>query len=51
MHRLGARFLDRYPRLDVLINNAGTLEPEPRRRFSSDGLEMTLAVNLVAPLS
>lgn len=35
------------PRLDVLINNAGALFD--RRLESADGLEMTLAVNLLAP--
>jgi len=47
IRRLSARFLDRHPHLDMLINNAGTLEP--RRRLSTDGIEMMLAVNLVAP--
>jgi len=47
IRRLSARLRDRHPRLDVLVNNAGTLEP--RRRLSADGIEMTLAVNLVAP--
>jgi NAD(P)-dependent dehydrogenase (short-subunit alcohol dehydrogenase family) len=47
IRRLSTRFLDRHPQLDILINNAGTLEP--RRRLSTDGIEMTLAVNLLAP--
>lgn len=36
-----------YPRLDALINNAGALFP--RRELTVDGLEMTLAVNYLAP--
>jgi NAD(P)-dependent dehydrogenase (short-subunit alcohol dehydrogenase family) len=44
---LANRFLTAHEQLDVLINNAGVLEPH--RRLSADGIEMTLAVNLVAP--
>jgi Short-chain dehydrogenases of various substrate specificities len=44
---LASHFLDTYDRLDVLINDAGVFEQ--RRHLSADGLEMTLAVNLVAP--
>jgi NAD(P)-dependent dehydrogenase (short-subunit alcohol dehydrogenase family) len=44
---LAGHFLDTYDRLDVLINDAGVFEQ--RRHLSADGLEMTLAVNLVAP--
>lgn len=40
-------FLKRYDRLDVLINNAGTLKSS--RRETEDGIEMTLAVNYLAP--
>lgn len=38
---------DRYVRLDVLINNAGVYMPE--RVLTFDRLEMTFAVNLLAP--
>lgn len=38
---------DAAPRLDVLINNAGALFDQ--RLESADGLEMTLAINLMAP--
>lgn len=38
---------DGYDRLDVLINNAGTYEPE--RHLTRDGVEMTFAVNYLAP--
>ena len=44
---LAKRCLSAHERLDVVINNAGVLEP--KRRLSADGIEMTLAVNLVAP--
>ncbi len=40
-------FLARHKRLDVLVNNAGAAFRG--RRESDDGLEMTLAVNHVAP--
>lgn len=36
-----------YDRLDVLVNNAGTGEPE--RTLTEDGIEKTFAVNYVAP--
>jgi retinol dehydrogenase 12 len=38
-----AELLSRYPRIDVLINNAGAYFDE--RRETSDGLEMTFALN------
>jgi NAD(P)-dependent dehydrogenase (short-subunit alcohol dehydrogenase family) len=44
---LGASFLEKHPRLEVIVNNAGVIEP--RRQLSLDGVEMTLAVNVVAP--
>src|SRR5512135_331250 len=37
----------RYPRLNVLLNNAGTFEKE--RHLTSDGVEKTFAVNYLAP--
>jgi NAD(P)-dependent dehydrogenase (short-subunit alcohol dehydrogenase family) len=45
--RLAEQVSSRYERLDVLINNAGTFEQT--RRLTSDGVEMTLAVNYLAP--
>jgi retinol dehydrogenase-12 len=44
---LAADFLARHDRLHVLINNAGALYAV--RRESQDGIEMTLAVNHLAP--
>jgi retinol dehydrogenase 12 len=41
--RLAQEIESRYPRIDVLINNAGALFP--RRTESADGLEMTFALN------
>jgi NAD(P)-dependent dehydrogenase (short-subunit alcohol dehydrogenase family) len=42
---LAEDFKRRYPRLDVLVNNAGAMFPE--RRESVDGIEMTLALNFL----
>jgi NAD(P)-dependent dehydrogenase (short-subunit alcohol dehydrogenase family) len=44
---VAAEFNRRYERLDVLVNNAGAMFPE--RAESVDGIEMTLAVNHLAP--
>jgi NAD(P)-dependent dehydrogenase (short-subunit alcohol dehydrogenase family) len=35
----------RYPRLDVLVNNAGTIQLD--RRQSADGIELTFATNVL----
>jgi len=47
VQRLAQEFRARHDRLDVLINNAGAMFP--RRRESVDGIEMTLALNHLAP--
>jgi NAD(P)-dependent dehydrogenase (short-subunit alcohol dehydrogenase family) len=44
---MAADISSRYPRLDVLINNAGTFEKT--RRLTTDRIEMTFAVNYLAP--
>jgi NAD(P)-dependent dehydrogenase (short-subunit alcohol dehydrogenase family) len=44
---LAEEAVDRYERLDVLVNNAGVYMPE--RVLTRDGLETTFAVNLLAP--
>lgn len=46
IRNLAQQFKDRYPRLDVLVNNAGGAWME--RQVTVDGLEMTLAVNHLA---
>ena len=45
--RLAQEFGERYDRLDVLVNNAGLIQD--RRTETPDGIEMTLAVNHLAP--
>ena len=45
--KLAADLLERYPRIHVLINNAGVWMTE--RQLNDDGLEMTFMVNHVAP--
>ncbi|MGD8627316.1 MAG: SDR family oxidoreductase [Anaerolineae bacterium] len=44
---MAAEINERHPRLDVLINNAGGFFL--RRQESADGIEMTLALNHLAP--
>ena len=46
IRRLAAVFKEAYPRLDVLINNAGVIRSE--RITTADGLETTFAVNHLA---
>jgi len=40
---LAANFLNRYDRIDVLINNAGVFPP--KQRITADGFEMQMGVN------
>lgn len=47
VRRLAAEVLDRHPRLDVLVNNAGAMFAT--RRLTEDGIEATWAVNHLAP--
>ena len=44
---LAAGVLERAPRIDVLVNNAGSIFV--KRAISKDGYEMTFAVNHLAP--
>ncbi|MBO0682917.1 MAG: SDR family oxidoreductase [Candidatus Dormibacteraeota bacterium] len=44
---LAAEALERYPKLEVLVNNAGAVHA--RRQLTADGVEMTWAVNHLAP--
>jgi NAD(P)-dependent dehydrogenase (short-subunit alcohol dehydrogenase family) len=46
VRRLAETFMVRYPRLDVLINNAGIITPE--RVVTEDGFEKTFQVNYLA---
>jgi len=47
VRRLAKELLDRYPRIDVLANNAGGVFA--RRTTSADGHELTFQVNHLAP--
>ncbi len=47
VRELGARIRAEHARLDVLVNNAGVYSRE--RRVTGDGLELTFAVNVLAP--
>lgn len=44
---LAAEALERYPRIEVLVNNAGAIYHH--RRVSVDGIELTWALNHLAP--
>jgi NAD(P)-dependent dehydrogenase (short-subunit alcohol dehydrogenase family) len=48
VRRLAADVIEDRPHLDVLVANAGVYAPE--RREKADGLELTFAVNVVAPI-
>jgi NAD(P)-dependent dehydrogenase (short-subunit alcohol dehydrogenase family) len=47
IRQLAAELLRRYPRIQVLVNNAGAIYA--RRQLTSDGVELTWAVNHLAP--
>ena len=47
VRRLAAEVLERYARLDVLINNAGAIYAT--RQLTADGIELTWALNHLAP--
>ena len=47
VRRLAEEFLERYDRLDVLVNNAGLVQS--KRTETPDGIETTLAINYLAP--
>jgi NAD(P)-dependent dehydrogenase (short-subunit alcohol dehydrogenase family) len=47
IRRLAGELLARYPRIQVLANNAGAIYT--RRQMTADGIELTWAVNHLAP--
>jgi NAD(P)-dependent dehydrogenase (short-subunit alcohol dehydrogenase family) len=47
VRRLAAEVLERYERVDVLVNNAGAVNAT--RQLTEDGVELTWAVNHLAP--
>jgi NAD(P)-dependent dehydrogenase (short-subunit alcohol dehydrogenase family) len=47
VRRLAAEVEERHSRIDVLVNNAGATYP--KRRLTPEGVELTLAVNHLAP--
>jgi NAD(P)-dependent dehydrogenase (short-subunit alcohol dehydrogenase family) len=47
VREFAAGFRRAVPRLDVLVNNAGVMSQQ--RQLSADGIELTLAVNVLAP--
>jgi NAD(P)-dependent dehydrogenase (short-subunit alcohol dehydrogenase family) len=47
VRELAATALERYPRIDVLVNNAGAVFA--KRELSADGVELTWALNHLAP--
>jgi retinol dehydrogenase 12 len=47
VRRLAGELLERYDRIDVLVNNAGVVRSS--RKLSPDGREMTMAINHYAP--
>ncbi len=47
VRKLADNFRERHDRLDVLVNNAGLIQS--RRKETPDGIELTLAVNHLAP--
>ena len=47
IRQLAAELLARYPRIQVLVNNAGAIYAQ--RQMTADGVELTWAVNHLAP--
>jgi NAD(P)-dependent dehydrogenase (short-subunit alcohol dehydrogenase family) len=50
VHKFAAAFLEREPRLSLLMNNAGTMFMGKSAQITVDGNEATLQVNALAPL-
>ncbi|BEL03649.1 oxidoreductase [Actinoplanes sichuanensis] len=49
VRRAGTELRERHPRVDLLINNAGALQP--RHALTPDGWELTLATNHLGPFA
>jgi NAD(P)-dependent dehydrogenase (short-subunit alcohol dehydrogenase family) len=49
MKQLATTLLERYPEIHVLVNNAGAFLA--RRELTSDGIERTFALNVLAPFA
>jgi retinol dehydrogenase 14 len=47
VRRLASELLDRYPRIHIVVNNAGAYFH--RREVTSEGIERTFALNVLAP--
>jgi len=47
IHRFAGHVMQRFGRVDVLVNNAAVWQPQ--RSLSADGIELTWAVNVVGP--
>ena len=47
VREVAAELLDRFPRIDVLVNNAGAIFPA--RQVTADGFELTWQVDYLAP--
>jgi len=45
VHAFARQYCERYPRLDVLVNNAGIIQSQ--RQTSIDGMELTFATNVL----
>lgn len=48
VRKVAKTFIERYDRLDILINNAGGIMSKDRKE-TAEGVETTIAVNLLAP--
>ena len=47
IQEFAGKILEAYPRLDVLVNNAGVSRGDQPRAENADGIELTFATNVV----